>query len=114
MPEMKLVLKLLFAAIFVVMAWVNLRAALAMDIRASFPLFGVNPWAVATLYDAYCGFLTFWVWVAYKERTTWARGLWFLLVMGLGNLAMSIYMLKELWKLQPDEPAWALLQRRDP
>ncbi len=109
---MKAVLKILFGAIFVVMAVVNIRAMLAMDIQASFPLFGANPWAVATLYDAYCGFLTFWVWVAYKERSSWTRALWFLLVMGLGNLAMSIYMLNELWKLKPDEPAWAVLQRR--
>lgn len=109
---MKTALKLLFAAIFVVMVTVNVRAALAMDIRDSFPLFGANPWAVATLYDAYCGFLTFWVWVAYKERAPWSRGLWFLLVMGLGNVAMSAYMLKELFKLKPEEPVWNLLQRR--
>jgi hypothetical protein len=109
---MKTVLKILFGAIFLVMLWINVRAALAMNILASFPLFSANPWAVATLYDAYCGFLTFWVWVAYKERSNWARALWFVLVMGLGNLAMSIYVLKELWKLKPAEPASAVLQRR--
>jgi hypothetical protein len=109
---MKLVLRCLFAAIFVVMVWINVKAMLAMNILASFPLFSANPWAVATLYDAYCGFLTFWVWVAYKERTGWAKGLWFLLVMGLGNVAMSAYVLKELFKLRPEEPVWILLQRR--
>lgn len=109
---MKLILKILFGAIFLVMLWINLKAAFAMNILASFPLFGANPWAVATLYDAYCGFLTFYVWVAYKERTLWAKGLWFVLVMGLGNLAMSIYMLKELRRLKPAEPVWAVLQRR--
>jgi hypothetical protein len=109
---MKLFLKILFGAIFLVMLWINLKAALAMNILASFPLFGTNPWAVATLYDAYCGFLTFYLWVAYKERTLGARALWFVLVMGLGNLAMSVYVLKELMKLKPDEQAWAVLQRR--
>ena len=108
---MKAFLKILFGGICVLMVVVNVRAALAMDIRDSFPLFGANPWAVATLYDAYCGFLTFWVWVAYKERAPWSRGLWFLLVMGLGNVAMSAYVLKELFKLKPEEPAWNLLRR---
>jgi hypothetical protein len=109
---MRIALKLLFAAILVVMIAVNLRAALAMNILDSFPLFGTNPWAVATLYDAYCGFLTFYVWVAYKERQGWSRVLWFLLIMGLGNIAMSIYMLKELFKMKTGEPVWAMLQRR--
>lgn len=109
---MRLGLKLLFAAVFVVMVLVNLRATLAMNILDSFPLFGSNPWAVATLYDAYCGFLTFYVWVAYKEQALWAKGLWFLLVMGLGNIGMSAYMLKELFRLKPGEPVWNLLQRR--
>lgn len=109
---MRYTLRLLFAAIFVVMVAVNVRAALAMNILASFPLFGANPWAVATLYDAYCGFLTFYVWVAHKERAAWARALWFVLVMGLGNVAMSAYVLRELARLKSEEPLWAMLQRR--
>lgn len=109
---MRIFLKILFAAILLVMLAVNLRASLAMNILDSFPLFSANPWAVATLYDAYCGFLTFYIWVAYKERQTWARVVWFLLIMGLGNIAMSIYALKELFKLKPGEPVWSVLQRR--
>jgi hypothetical protein len=55
---MKFALKLLFAATFMVMIWIDLKAALAMAILASFPLPGANPGTVATLYDAYCGFPT--------------------------------------------------------
>lgn len=111
---MRLLLKLLFGLIFVVMVAVNVRAALAMNILDSFPLFGRNPWAVATLYDAYCGFLTFWVWVAYKERRHVQKALWFVLVMGLGNVAMSAYVLKELFRLKNGEPVWTVVQRRNP
>lgn len=109
---MRVLLKLIFIAIFVVMVAVNVRAALAMNILDSFPLFSSNPWAVATLYDAYCGFLTFYIWVAYKERALWSQALWFVLIMALGNMAMSAYALRELFKLKPDEPLWKLLQRR--
>jgi hypothetical protein len=52
------------------------------------------------------------VWAAYEERALWAKGLWFLLVMGLGYVAMSIYVLKELSKFKPEEPVWKLLQNR--
>ena len=111
---MRLLLKLLFGSIFAVMVAVNVRAALAMNILDSFALFRQNPWAVATLYDAYCGFLTFWVWVAYKERRHGLKALWFVLVMGLGNVAMSAYVLKELFRLKPGEPVWAVAQRQNP
>jgi hypothetical protein len=50
--------------------------------------------------------------VAYKERTVWSRILWFLLIMGLGNIAMSLYVFLELTRLRQDEPAEAVLWRR--
>lgn len=109
---MHALLKFIFGAIFIVMVAVNLRAAMAMNIVDSVHLFDANPWAVATLYDAYCGFLTFYIWVAYKEPAGWAKLLWFVLIMGLGNIAMASYMLKELFKLKPTEPVWNVLQRR--
>ena len=62
-----------------------------------------DPWFRATLVDAYCGFLTFFVWVAYNEHTMWRRGLWFVLIMTLGNIAMSVYVLIQLTKRRPSE-----------
>jgi len=109
---MKLFLKILFGAIFLVMVWVNVEASRQMNLLASFPLFGANPWAVATLYDAYCGFLTFYVWVLYKERRAAMRVLWFLLVMALGNIAVSLYVLIQLFRLPAGESAETILWRK--
>jgi 4-hydroxybenzoate polyprenyltransferase len=53
-------------------------------------------WFQATLLDAYFGFLTFFVWVAYKEPGIWPKIVWFVLIMTLGNIAMSIYVLVQL------------------
>lgn len=72
-----------------------------------------NPWGVATLFDAYLGFLTFFVWVAYKERTTFARIGWFVLIMTLGNIAMSLYMLLQLFRMPANGSVEQLLLRRD-
>lgn len=109
---MKLFLKLLFGVIFVFMVVMTIRTGLSVSLRAAWPSYAANPWAMATLYDAYFGFVTFYAWVFYKERSVWAKALWFLLIMGLGNIAMSFYVLIQLFRLMPDESAATILRRR--
>jgi hypothetical protein len=109
---MKLFLKLLFGAIFLCMTAMTVRTSLAMSLWEAWPGYAANPWAVATLWDAYCGFLTFYVWVCYKERDNWARAGWFLLIMGLGNIAMSLYVLMQLMRQPADQPVEEILWRR--
>ena len=109
---MKLFLKLLFGGIFLWMTVMTIRTSLAMSLWEAWPGYAANPWAVATLWDAYFGFLTFYVWVVYKERKVWLRILWFLLIMGLGNIAMSLYVLIQLMRLRAEEPAETVLWRR--
>ena len=70
-------------------------------------------WFKATLMDAYFGFITFFVWVAYKELRLWRRMIWFALIMLLGNLAIPAYMLLELYKLQVGDTIETLLTRRN-
>jgi hypothetical protein len=108
---MKTALKLLFGGIFVWMVVMTIRTSLQVSLWSSLDSFKGNPWAVATLYDAYFGFITFWVWVAYKERTMWARVLWLLLILALGNIAMSFYVLIQLFRLKPGQPVEAVLGR---
>ena len=108
---MKTVLKLLFATIFLWMTVLTVRTSLAVSLWSAWDSFAANPWAVATLYDACFGFITFFVWVAYKESTLWSRLLWLVLVLCLGNIAMSLYVLIQLFRLKPDQPAEALLRR---
>ena len=109
---MKLFLTSLFGAIFLWMTVMTIRTSLAVSLLEAWPSYAANPWAVATLYDAYFGFLTFYVWVAYKERKMWSRIVWFLLIMGLGNIAMSLYVLIQLLRLRREESAEAVLWRR--
>ena len=55
-----------------------------------------DPWFVATLADAYFAFLTFYLWVAYKE-TRWSRRLgWLIAILLLGNFAMAAYLLRQI------------------
>jgi drug/metabolite transporter (DMT)-like permease len=73
---------------------------------------GSNPWFVATLFDAYFGFLWFWAWIAYKETRHRARLAWLVLLLALGNIAMAAYMLLQLRRLPPGATAEQLLLRR--
>jgi hypothetical protein len=74
---------------------------------------GNTPWLIATLFDAYFGFLWFWLWIAYKENSWLSRLIWLAFVLLLGNMTMAIYMLVQLWKLPPNATAKDLLLRRE-
>lgn len=87
----------LFAVVLLSMLCVTSWASLQC------PLFGVpravatHPWFIATLFDAYWGFVTFYVWVCFKQATVLARASWLLAILSLGNIAMSAYCLSELF-----------------
>ncbi len=96
-----------------VSVWATSKVGIVPAIQALLadPGAGTHPWFVATLFDAYFGFLWFWAWIAYKETSNLARGLWLLGILALGNIAMATYMLLQLRRLPPGAPAQALLLR---
>jgi len=105
-------LQLLFAAILVSMLAVTTWASLEISLWDAWPDYVENPWAIATLFDAYFGFISFYVWVAWRERTRAAQALWFALIMCLGNIAMAVYVLLQLAALKPNDPVSSILQRK--
>jgi len=106
-------LKLLFGTILVVMLVVTVQASLQQSVLHWRGLVDGPDrwWTIATLADAYCGFLTFYAWVFYKERTALARTAWFVAIMLLGNFAMATYVLLALGRLRDDQPLEQLLLR---
>jgi len=99
-------LRALFAAVIVAMlgvtTWASLHQSLGDFARGAVIR---DPWVVATLFDAYFGFLAFFVWVAWKEQSLAARLLWFIALMLLGNLAIGAFMLRELFAVSPTQPS---------
>ena len=73
-----------------------------------------HPWFIATLFDTYFAFLTFYAWVAYKETSNLLRVAWLLAILILGNIAIAGYMLIQLFRLPPDAKIEGLLLRRNP
>ena len=108
---MKTTLTAIFAGIFLFMIVLTVRTSMTVSLWSAWNYFADNPWAVATLYDAYFGFFTFWCWVAYKEHFWAPRILWLIAIFALGNIAMSFYVLIQLFRLKPGQPVDALLRR---
>jgi Protein of unknown function (DUF1475) len=73
-----------------------------------------NLWTIATLVDAYYGFITFYAWVLWKEVRAVPRTLWFVAIMLLGNIAMSAYVLRQLARLESRDSMNTLLSARNP
>ncbi len=109
---MKLFLKLLFGFIFFFMVAMTVRTSLQVSLWSALPSFAASPWSMATLYDAYFGFITFFCWLSWRERRFSLKVAWFALIMSLGNIAMSAYVLIQLFRLRPEETVSALFQRK--
>ncbi|HEX3602928.1 MAG TPA: DUF1475 family protein [Steroidobacteraceae bacterium] len=111
----KIALKILFCWIFVALVSYNLWAATRQPLLHWGGL-TTGPdryWTIAAFMDAYCGFLTFYVWVLYKEARWTKRILWFAAIMLLGNIAVSAYVVLQLLRLAPDQQASGILTARN-
>ena len=98
---MKTFLTVVCLAVLALMLFVTVSATLQQDIVSAGRQLWPDLWFRATLADAYCGFLFFWLWVAWRERSGARGALWFVLIMTLGNLAMAGYLLLQLRHWQP-------------
>ncbi len=109
---MIIMLRVAFAIVLLTMlgatGWASGECALWKTPRAV----ATHPWFIATLFDCYFGFLTFYLWLAYKETTWLARVAWLLAVLLLGNIAMSAYMLLTLFRLPANAGMEQVLLRR--
>jgi hypothetical protein len=108
----KPLLKILFGFIFVFMVVMTIRTSMQQSLWDARPEFTASPWSMATLYDAYFGFLTFFCWLAWRERALAIKLVWFVLIMALGNIAMSLYVLIQLFQLKADEGVAGLFRQK--
>ena len=104
-------LRLVFSLILLYMLAITTWASLQESILVGGPKVSSEPWGIATLADAYCGFITFFIWVAYKEQKFLRSLVWLILIFIFGNIAMSIYVLWQLHRLPKDAPVEQLLLR---
>lgn len=109
---MILTLRLFFILVLVSMLCVTSWASTKMALWKIPYETWTHPWFIATLFDAYWGFLTFWCWVVYKEASWLARSAWLIAILLLGNIAMAVYALIQLFKVPLDAKIEDVLLRR--
>jgi hypothetical protein len=105
---MRVKLTLVCIGILFAMTVVTVRASLVRPVWDNAHLLA-DPWFIATLCDAYCGFVMFYAWVAWRERSLVRRLIWFVAIMLLGNFAMAAYVLWQLFRLDRHEGMTSLL-----
>ncbi len=110
----RLALWLYVVVVLLAMIGVTTWASAEKNVMEGFRLLFAERWGIATLFDAYFGFLFFFAWVLYKESGTLARTAWLVAILCFGNIAMAIYLGKELRKLRPGESMEKLLLRAQP
>jgi hypothetical protein len=105
-------LRIVFSGVLITMlcvsSWASVQCALWKTPQSVI----LHPWFIATLFDTYFGFLTFWAWLVYKETGWFARIAWLLAILILGNIAMSSYMLITLFRLPANARVQEVLLRR--
>lgn len=99
---------IVLASMLWVTGWASMECALWMTPREV----ATHPWFIATLFDAYWGFLTFYCWVCWKETSWKKRAAWLIAILLLGNIAMSVYVLNKLFRLRSGEGVGELLAKR--
>ncbi len=92
-------LKIFFLMVLGSMLWVTSWASLQCPLWKTPNAVVTHPWFIATLFDTYWGFLTFYCWVFYKETSWVKRLLWLVAILLLGNIAMASYVLNKLFRL---------------
>ena len=104
-------LRIAFSVVLIAMLCVTTWASSVVALWETPRAVATHPWFIATLFDTYFAFLTFYCWVAYKETSNIARIVWLLAILLLGNIAMAAYMLWKLARLPVDAKIEALLLR---
>ncbi len=109
---MKTVVKWVAGLVIVALLFAAIRAANHQALWNLPREVGTDPWFIATLLDAYCGFLIFWLWVAYRERDWFARITWLVVFLLTGNIGTASYLLWRLSRIGPSGTIEDLLVSR--
>ena len=105
-------LKVIYAIVLIVMIAVTAWSGMHENILAIPPVVLNDVWFKATLFDAYFGFMSFFFWICYREKSLALKVFLFFAIAFLGNIAMAIYALVALFRLKPGDGVQKLFARR--
>lgn len=83
-----------------VMLSMTIWASLQQSIIHTAPLFD-HAWFIATLTDTYLLLFLIYMWTAYVTKSWTLNALWFVLYMGLGSIAIGLFLMVRAYHLPP-------------
>lgn len=92
MPDIRLIRALAATGVSLFIALI-VWSSLEMNLWAGLSASADSRWGILTLVDVYTGLILFTAFIAWRERSLWRVGLWFLALITLGNLATLAYVL---------------------
>jgi hypothetical protein len=98
--------------VLALMLWATVTASLNQAIWDVGQEYWGNPWAVATLLDAYFAFLFYCLWVVYKEARVLSSLVWVVVILLTGSMGMALYLMLQVLRLKPTDGVDSLLLRR--
>jgi hypothetical protein len=104
-------LKILFGTLCAYMIYVVVSTSMESNLFQQWSYLGSIPWMTATLKDFYTNTIVLFAWVAYKERNYAMKALWLVLFVCLGSIAVTFYVLLQLFTLNPGEGIERVLLR---
>lgn len=110
---MKNYMILLFSALFLWVTYIVIETSFQSNLFKEWDYLSSIPWMQATLWDFYANIAVLLVWVYFKERNIAVKGLWTVLFVTLGSIAVTGYVLLQLFKLKPGEGLEKILLRTE-
>jgi len=106
-------LKVLFLCLFVWMTWVVVDTSLRSNLFEEWNSLAAIPWMTATLKDFYTNVAVLFLWVCWKETSHLSKAVWLILLVCLGSIATTLYVLLQLFRLKPGEGILELIAQRN-
>jgi len=102
----------LLSATFVWVVYIVISTSLESNLFKEWDFLASIPWMRATLWDFYALILVLLLWVYYKESSIVLKGVWTVLFVGLGSIAVTAYVLLQLFRLKKGEGLHNVLLRK--
>ena len=100
---MKYLLISIFFVLFVYMVYTTISTCIASNLFTEWNFLASIPWMKATLIDFYINTVVIFTWIAFRENKWSVRVLYLILLVGLGSMASTLYVLIQLFKLDDNE-----------
>lgn len=96
-------LKVLFSVMLVWMCYTLINTSIHSNLFKEWDQLSGIPWMQAALHHLYASVIIIYLWICYKEKGIFARIIWLILLATLGSIAACVYILIQLFRLQPDD-----------